>query len=457
MEMNEEFIGELGILIENKNYSAIKSLVSELHPTDAAEMLALTEADKRLLVFRLMGKTLAAEAFVEMDPEMQIELIQNFNDNELRGILSELYLDDTVDLIEEMPSNFVKRILANSDAETRKKINEILSYPEDSAGSIMTVELVELKADMTLDAALEKIRATGFDKETIYTCYVTDKDRHLIGVVSVREILLSKGGTINDIMTSNVIKVNTHDDKEEVTEKLREYGLIALPVTDGEDRLVGIVTFDDAMDVISEEREEDIQIMAAITPSDTPYLKRSVTSIWLSRIPWLLLLMISATLTGSIILSFESSLAALPALTAFIPMIMGTGGNSGSQASVSVTRAISHGEILFGDIFKVIWKELRISILCALTLAAANFAKIVLWDMLLVGSEGVTVTVAAIVSITLAFTIIAAKLIGASLPIIASKLRLDPAVMASPFITTLVDAVSLLVYLATANAMLAQI
>ncbi len=457
MEMNEEFIRELDTLIENKNYPSIKKLISELHPTDAAEILSLVEADKRLLIFRLMGKALAAEAFVEMDPEMQVELLKSFNDNELRGILSELYLDDTVDLIEEMPSNFVKRILANSDAEMRKKINEILSYPEDSAGSIMTVELVELKAHMTLSDALEKIRATGFDKETIYTCYVTDKNRHLIGVVSVREILLSKGSTIGDIMTTNVIKVNTHDDKEDVTEKLREYGLIALPVTDKEDRLVGIVTFDDAMDVISEESEEDFQIMAAITPSDTPYLKQSVMKIWLSRIPWLLLLMISATLTGSIILSFESSLAALPALTAFIPMIMGTGGNSGSQASVSVTRAISHGEILFGDIFKVMWKELRISVLCALTLAVANFAKIILWDMLLVGSEGVTVTVAAIVSITLAFTIIAAKLIGASLPIIASKLRLDPAVMASPLITTLVDAVSLLVYLATANALLAQL
>ncbi len=457
MEMNEEFIRELDTLIENKNYPSIKKLISELHPTDAAEILSLVEADKRLLIFRLMGKALAAEAFVEMDPEMQVELLKSFNDNELRGILSELYLDDTVDLIEEMPSNFVKRILANSDAEMRKKINEILSYPEDSAGSIMTVELVELKAHMTLSDALEKIRATGFDKETIYTCYVTDKNRHLIGVVSVREILLSKGSTIGDIMTTNVIKVNTHDDKEEVTEKLREYGLIALPVTDKEDRLVGIVTFDDAMDVISEESEEDFQIMAAITPSDTPYLKQSVMKIWLSRIPWLLLLMISATLTGSIILSFESSLAALPALTAFIPMIMGTGGNSGSQASVSVTRAISHGEILFGDIFKVMWKELRISVLCALTLAVANFAKIILWDMFLVGSEGVTVTVAAIVSITLAFTIIAAKLIGASLPIIASKLRLDPAVMASPLITTLVDAVSLLVYLATANALLAQL
>lgn len=455
--MREEFVNEIAMLIESKNYPAVKNMICELHPADAAEVLCLADTDKRLIVFRLMGKSLAAEAFVEMDTDMQFELLKSFNDNELRGILSELYLDDTVDLIEEMPANVVKRILSNSDAETRKKINELLSYPEDSAGSIMTVEFVELKANMTVSNALDKIRETGFDKETIYTCYVTERDRRLIGVVSVREILLSKENTIGDIMTTNVIKVNTNDDKEEVTKKLREYGLIALPVTDKEDRLVGIVTFDDAMDVISEESEEDFQIMAAITPSDTPYLKQSVAKIWLARIPWLLLLMISATLTGSIILSFESSLAALPALTAFIPMIMGTGGNSGSQASVSVTRAISHGEIAFGDIFRVIWKELRISVLCAITLAIANFAKILIWDMLLLSSEGVTVTVAAIVSITLAFTIIAAKLIGASLPIIASKLKLDPAVMASPLITTLVDAVSLLVYLATANAMLAQI
>ncbi len=455
--MREELTNEIALLIENKNYSKIKNIICEIHPTDAAEVLCAVEPDKRLLLFRLMGKSLAAEAFVEMDSEMQFELLKSFNDAELRSILDELYLDDTVDLIEEMPANVVKRILANSDSETRKKINELLSYPEDSAGSIMTVELVELKAEMTLSEALDKIRATGFDKETIYTCYVTEKDRRLIGVVSVREILLSKAGTIGDIMTTGVIKVNTGDDKEEVTEKLREYGLIALPVTDNEDRLVGIVTFDDAMDIISEESEEDFQIMAAITPSDTPYLKQSVIKIWLSRIPWLLLLMISATLTGAIILSFESSLAVLPALTAFIPMIMGTGGNSGSQASVSVTRAISHGEIAFADMFRVVWKELRISVLCAITLAIANFAKILLWDIVLVKSDGVTVTVAAIVSITLAFTVIAAKLIGASLPIIASKLKLDPAVMASPFITTIVDAVSLLVYLATANALLAQI
>ncbi len=455
--MREEFINDIASFVETKNYSAIKNMICELHPADAAEVLTVVEPDKRLIVFRLMGKSLAAEAFVEMDIDMQFELLKSFNDTELRSILSELYLDDTVDLIEEMPANVVKRILANTDGETRKKINELLSYPEDSAGSIMTVEFVELKADMTLSNALDKIRRTGFDKETIYTCYVTEKDKHLIGVVSVRQILLSKENTIGDIMTTSVIKVNTHDDKEEVTEKLREYGLIALPVTDNEDRLVGIVTFDDAMDVISEESEEDFQIMAAITPSATPYLKQSVVKIWLSRIPWLLLLMISATITGAIILSFETSLAVLPALTAFIPMIMGTGGNSGSQASVSVTRAISHGEIAFGDIFRVIWKELRISVLCAVTLAVANFAKILLWDMILIGSDGVTVTVAAIVSITLAFTVIAAKLIGASLPIIASKLKLDPAVMASPFITTIVDAVSLLVYLATANALLVQI
>ena len=455
--MNEEIAERISTLIDDKNYNAIKKELCDIYPTDAAEIISKIEAEKRHLVFRLLSKTIAAETFVEMDSDMQLELLKAFTDQELRSIIDELYLDDTVDLIEEMPSNVVKKILASTDAETRKKINELLSYPEDSAGSIMTVELVELKAGMTLTEALEKIRTTGFDKETIYTCYVTDSNRRLIGVTSVREILLSKETYIKDIMMTSVIKVNTHDDKEEVTEKLREYGLIALPVTDNEDRLVGIVTFDDAMDVISEENEEDIQIMAAITPSDTPYLKQSVTKIWLSRIPWLLLLMISATLTGSIILSFESSLAVLPALTAFIPMIMGTGGNSGSQASVSVTRAISHGEIVFSDIFRVIWKELRISVLCAITLAVANFAKIILWDMLLMKSDGVTVTVAAIVSLTLAFTIIAAKIIGASLPIIASKLKLDPAVMASPLITTLVDAVSLLVYLATANALLAQI
>ena len=295
--MNEEIAVRISELVSEKNYNAIKKELCELYPTDVAEIMSEIEPEKRHLVFRLLGKTLAAETFVEMDSDMQFELLKAFTDQELRSIIDELYLDDTVDIIEEMPANVVKRILASTDAETRKKINELLSYPEDSAGSIMTVEFVSLRADMTLSEALDKIRATGFDKETIYTCYVTDTNRHLIGVTSVREILLSKAERIRDIMTTNVIKVNTHDDKEEVTEKLREYGLIALPVTDAEERLVGIVTFDDAMDVISEENEEDIQIMAAITPSDTPYLRQSVTKIWLSRIPWLLLLMISATLT----------------------------------------------------------------------------------------------------------------------------------------------------------------
>lgn len=441
-------------LLTEKKYSDLKQMLCEMNPIDLAGLLSELPDDKRPLLFRLLGKEQGAKCFVEMDSDVQMQLIHSFSDVELRGVLDEMYLDDTVDLIEEMPANVVKRILANADGETRKGINEILQYPDDSAGSIMTVELVELKETMSVTEAFDTIKTTGVDKETIYTCYVTDSFRRLIGVITVKDMLLGHAETVGELMETNIISVSTLTDREDVGTLFLEYGLMALPVVDQENRLVGIVTYDDAMDVISEEREEDIQVMAAITPSDERYLKTSVFSIWKSRIPWLLLLMISATFTGMIITGFENALASSLTLTAFIPMIMDTGGNSGSQASVTVIRGLSLNEITFRDIFRVQWKEIRVAILCGLTLAAANFVKILLVDMLLLKTDGLTLPVALVVCLTLFVTVVVAKFIGCSLPIIAQKIGFDPAVMASPFITTIVDAVSLLVYFWVASVVL---
>lgn len=442
-------------LLNGKKFPALRAGLCDRAPTDIAEIIAELEPLQQSILFRLLPKELAAEVFVELDSDLQQELITSFTDAELRLILDELFVDDTVDIIEEMPANVVKRIIRNCDTESRTAINEILKYPEDSAGSIMTTEYVDLKRNMTVDQAFAYIREVAIDKETIYTCYVTDANRSLIGVVSVKNLLVAdRGAVIGDIMEDNVISVTTMEDRESTAQVISKYDVLALPVVDAENRLVGIVTVDDAIDVLHEETEEDFAKMAAITPDETPYLKTSVFGIWRARIPWLMLLMISATFTGMIITSFEQALARVVVLTAFIPMLMDTGGNSGSQASVTVIRGLSLGEIKFKDILRVVWKEVRVSLLCAASLSAVAFLKIYLVDGLLLHTAGITVPVMLTVSVTLFLTVICAKLIGCTLPLLAKKLGFDPAVMASPIITTLVDAISLLVYFGMATALL---
>ena len=435
-------------LLTEKKFSQLKQLLSTMNPVDLAGILEEMPQDSLPLVYRLLPKELAAEAFAEMDNDLQEILIQAFSDKELQEVLDELYLDDAVDIIEEMPANVVKRILRQTSPEVRKKINEILHYPEDSAGSIMTIEYVDLKKTMTVDEAFSRIRATGVDKETIYTCYVTNHDRKLEGLVTVRELLLSpKTAIIGEIMQTHVIAASTLDDKEKVANQLQKYDFLALPVVDQEYRLVGIVTFDDAMDVLQVENTEDIEMMAAITPTGKPYLKTSTTELWKKRVPWLLLLMVSATFTGKIIQAYESALAAQVALTAFIPMLMDTGGNAGSQASVTIIRGLSLGEIRMSDLLKIIWKEIRVAILCGLTLSIANFAKMMLLDQ-------VGLSVSLVVCLTLVVTVTIAKITGCTLPIVAKRIGFDPAVMASPFITTIVDALSLIVYFNFASILL---
>ena len=390
-----------------------------------------------------------------MDPDAQELLIRGFSDSELREVLDELYVDDAVDIVEEMPANVVRRILSQADPQMRKEINEILRYPENSAGSIMTTEYVSLRPGMTVEEAILRIRRTGVDKETIYTCYVT-RDRTLVGLVTVKDLLLAQDDDtlIQDMMETNVISVNTLTDQEEVAQMFSKYNFLALPVVDTENRMVGIVTFDDAMDVMEDEFTEDMEIMAAMTPSDKTYLRSTVFDLFRHRIPWLMLLMVSATFTGMIITGFEDALAAQVVLTAFIPMLMDTGGNSGSQSSVTIIRALSLDEIEFSDLFRILWKEIRTAVLCGVTLSAACFAKIMLIDRLLMGNTDVTWLVALVVCITMALTVLVAKAVGCSLPLLAKKLKLDPAVMASPFITTIVDALSLLLYFGVASALL---
>ena len=407
-------------------------------------------------MFRLLPKELAAETFVEMEPDTQALLIQGFSDNELKEVLSELYVDDAADLVEEMPATVVRRILEQADPEMRSSINQILRYPENSAGSIMTTEYVALRPNMTVEESITRIRRQGVDKETIYTCYVIDNDRTLLGLVTVKSLLLCEDDDtpISQIMVTNLISVTTQDDQEEVARMFSKYNFLALPVVDKENRMVGIVTFDDAMDVMQDEATEDMEIMAAITPSEKSYLASSPWDLFKHRIPWLLLLMVSATFTGMIISSFEASLGILPILTVFIPMLMDTGGNSGSQSSVTVIRALSLDELHFKDIFTVIWKEVRAAALCAIALAAVCFGKVMLVDRLLMGNTSVTVLVDLTVCLTLAVTVIVAKVVGCSLPLIAKRFGFDPAVMASPFITTIVDAMSLLLYFLFAKAIL---
>ncbi|MBM6679801.1 magnesium transporter [Pseudoflavonifractor capillosus] len=446
--MQEKYeLEQLMELVQTKQFRKLRSILMEMNEVDVAEFLDELGPEETILVFRLLPKEQAAEVFAELeDSDDQERLINALNDKELREVLDELYLDDTVDVIEDMPANVVSRILRNSDPASRSQINQLLNYPKDSAGSIMTTEYVFLHPDATVEESFARIRKEGMDKETIYTCYVT-QNRVLLGVVTVRRLLLSAYETrIRDIMETNVLSVNTHDDKEDVAQMLNKYDLSAIPVVDGDNRLVGIVTFDDAMDVIEEETTEDFEKMAAILPSDKPYLKTGVFETWRSRIPWLMLLMLSATFTGIIITKFESALAACVVLTSFIPMLSGTGGNSGSQSSVAVIRALSLDEIDFSDLIAVVWKESRVAILCGVCLACANFVKMMIVDRWLMNNPAVTPVVALVVCLTLVFTVLCAKVVGCTLPMAAEKIGIDPAVMASPFITTIVDALSLLIY-----------
>ncbi|MCI8328867.1 MAG: magnesium transporter [Oscillibacter sp.] len=449
-----ELLEKIEDFFNRKRYAELRDLLLPMEAADIASLCA--DLDEKVpVVFRLLPKELAAEVFVELDSDEQELLIHSFSNAELKEVLDELYLDDAADIVEEMPAGVVKRILRHCDPEMRKSINEILKYPEDSAGSIMTTEFVDLKATMTVEDALKRIRRTGPDKETINICYVIDERRHLIGLLTIRTLLLAEeDDVIGDIMERNLIAVQTLDDQEAVARALGKYDFLALPVVDKEDRLVGIVTVDDAIDVLQEEVTEDIEKMAAILPSDKPYLKTSTLETYKARIPWLLLLMISATFTGQIIASFESALAAATILTAYIPMLMDSGGNCGSQASVTVIRGLSLGEITFADFFRVLWKELRVAMVCGVTLAAANFAKLMLVDRLLFGNTMVTAPVAAVICGTLVCTVLCAKLVGSSLPLLAKRIGFDPAVMASPFITTIVDAISLLIYFQFASAIL---
>ena len=455
--MHENYDLELLLdLAANRQFRQLKELLAEMNEVDIADFMDEVEPDMLVVIFRLLPKDMAADVFTYLeDSEDQEKLIGALSDKELREVLDEMYLDDAVDIIEEMPANVVSRMLRNTDAATRSQINALLKFPSDSAGSIMTTEFVYLHPDDTVEQSFARIRQVGLDKETVYTCYVTQR-RQLLGVVTVRSLLLSPYETrIGDIMETNVLSVRTLDDKEEVAQMFSKYDLYALPVVDQDDRLVGIVTFDDAMDVIEEETTEDFEKMAAILPSDKPYLKTGVWETWKSRIPWLMMLMLSSTFTGIILTKFESALAACVVLTSFIPMLTGTGGNSGSQSSVAVIRALSLDELELSDVVAVVWKEIRVAVLCGLCLAAANFAKMMLVDRWLMGNPDVTPMVALVVCLTLVGTVVCAKAVGCILPMAAEKVGIDPAVMASPFITTIVDALSLLIYFAIAVRLLA--
>ncbi len=445
----------LQTLLNDKKYSTIRDILITMNPADIAAVFSGVEQEKLPLLFRLLPKELAAESFVEMESEEQEALIKGISDKELRQVMDELYVDDAVDIVEEMPANVVQRILAQADPEMRKEINEILQYPEDSAGSVMTTEYVKLTPGMTVGDAILRIRRTGVDKETIYTCYVLE-NRLLVGTVSVKSLLLAPSDlqTIDSIMESNLITVTTHTDQEEVARMMSKYNLLEITVVDGDNRMVGIVTFDDTMDVVEEETTEDMEIMAGMTPSDKTYLRSSPFDLFRHRIPWLALLMVSATFTGLIISNFEEKLAAMVCLTAFIPMLMDTGGNSGSQSSVTVIRALSLGELEFKDLGRVIWKEVRTALMCGLVLSVLCFCKIMLVDKLMLGTQDVNYVVALVVGLTMAVTVLCAKIVGCTLPMLAKKLGFDPAVMASPFITTIVDALSLLVYFGFATALL---
>ena len=446
-DVRHEKLLEIIDKIENKAFSSLKPILAEMRPIDIANLINDIDEDKVLIVFRLLPKYIANQTFVEMDATTQEILIKKFTDKELSGMINDLFVDDTVDLIEEMPSTVVRRILKVADKETREQINKIMGFPKDSAGSIMTPECITLRPWMTADEALAKMRRQAFDKETIYTCYVTDDEKRLLGIVTAKDIIIhNPTDKIGDFMHDNIVCAHTHTDKEEVSNLLAKYDLLAIPILDSEDRINGIVTVDDAIDVIQEEATEDISKMNAITPTSKPYLETSVFSIFKSRFPWLLILLISATFTGIIINSYEATLTSISNLLfACIPMLMGTGGNSGSQASVTIIQSLAMNEVEFKDIIKVLWKELRVAFLVAFVLAIACFGKLQLIDNLLFGYN-YTIKISFVVSLSLFATICIAKLVGAFLPLFAKKIHLDPAVVANPFITTIVDVISLLVF-----------
>ena len=435
---------EILALLEERKFSVLKPLLSSMNEIDLAEIFDSVKEEDLPVLFRILPKDLAAEMFVEIDRDTQEKLLKKLTDKEIKEVMDELFLDDTVDLVEEMPANVVKRLLAQSDSETRAYINDLLKYPKDSAGSIMTIEFVRFLPNMTVEEAFSRIRAQAIDKETIYTCYVTNEKSELIGLVTAKDLMLADPkALISDVMEDNVIYAETLDDKEEVARKISDYGFLAIPIVDRERRLVGIVTVDDAMDVLEEENTEDVERMAGIVPDNKPYLKTSVFSIWKNRAPWLLILLISATFTGLILNKFEQMLSTV--LIACVPMLMDTGGNSGSQASVTVIRSLALGDLSTKDTGKVLWKEFRVSILLALTLAVACFAKLQLIDRLLFHFD-YTLVVSAVVSLALFCTVVLAKLVGCLLPLGVKKVGLDPAAVASPFITTIVDAVSLIIF-----------
>ena len=451
----DRYLEQIDTLAHDKEYAKLRDLFLPMEPADIALLLEESGPELMPLLYRLLPKETAAEVFVELESESQEMLINGFSNTELKEVLDELYLDDAVDIVEEMPASVVIRILDKATPEMRKSINEILKYPEDSAGSIMNMEFLSLKKDMTVEDAFQRIRRIGGELETINILYVTDPTRRLLGVLSVRDLLLAnEDDIIEDIMDPDVVWARTMDDKEDVAQALNKYSFLALPIVDMENRLVGIVTVDDAMDVIEEETTEDFEKMAAMLPSDKPYLRTGVLATWKSRLPWLMILMLSATFTGMILNHYESALAACLVLNAYIPMLSGTGGNSGTQASVAVIRALSLDEVDFSDVLKVLWKELRVSLLCGLCLAGANFVKMLVVDRLLLGNAEVTPMVCLVVCITILFVVIFAKCVGCSLPLLAEKIGLDPAVMASPFISTIVDATSLLIYFRFASWLL---
>lgn len=435
-------------LLRSQRFVELITVIDEMNAVDAAEFLATLEAHELPIVFRLLKKDTAADIFAELDSDLQEEIIQGMSDKEIERVMKHLFVDDAVDLLEELPANMVNRILKNTSLEQRGVLNRFLKYPEDSAGSVMTSEFVSIYETMTVDRAVEYIRRTGIDKETVYVIYVTDSSKILRGTVGLRDLLFaSPEDKISDLMETSVIHALTTEDKEKAANAISKYDLLALPVVDSEHRLVGMITVDDALDVIHEEATEDIEKMAAITPTDKPYLKTGVFATFGKRIPWLLLLMISATFTGTIITHYEHALEQVVLLTAFIPLLMDTGGNAGGQTSVTIIRGLSLGELKMGNILKILWKEFRVSLLCGIMLSAVVFGKAVWID-------GASVAVAAVIAITVLATVIVAKLVGASLPILAKRIGFDPAVMASPFITTIVDAVALLIYFGFARLIL---
>ena len=451
MENNSTLFTILLNLLEKGDFSALKADLTEMNVVDIAEFLEQLDKDAMIKIFRILPKDISADVFSYLEPDNQENIVGSITDAEVGKLVDDLFMDDVVDFLEEVPANVVTRVLRNTNSQMRKMINTFLSYPENSAGSIMTNEMVELHDRLTVEEAIEHIRRTGVDKETIYTCYCIDNSRHLIGTVDLSDLIFNdRSALIHDIMDDDrqLISVNTLDDQEQVADIAKHYDLLAVPVVDNENRLVGIVTIDDIMDIIEDEATEDFEKMAALLPSDDEYLKTPVLTLVRNRIGWLLVLMVSATLTGSIIQSFEDMLAVVTGLTASIPILTGTGGNAGNQSSTIAIRSLALGQIGPGDTFKVLFKEVRVALICGVILGAANFLR-----MLIIGGSG-SLEIYGVVSVSMFFAVVMAKMIGCMLPIIAKKLKIDPAVIAGPVISTLVDSLSLLIYFALAKAFL---